>query len=499
MKHYSWMAVSALLLGFTMLNLTSCSKDEENGSTAPTEKEQGGKDDDGNKDSGKDDDKPVVVPDVVVTVDDSGQADGGHNFQIIDDNNFYIDGIKYSIEDDHLVVSGYDAVKFRDAAVIISTLNYQGRTMDVTSIKEYAFRDCKVMTSCVIGNKVTSIEFCAFYKCSGLTSVTIPSSVTSIEYNAFYGCSGLTSVHISDIAAWCAIDFSDYYSNPLPYAHHLYLNQKEITNLIIPDGMTSIGRSAFDGCSGLTSVTIPNSVTSIEVGAFRNCSGLTSLTIPNSLTSIGYEVFYGCRGLTSVTIPSSVTSIGDQAFDGCSGLTSVTIPSSVTSIGKNAFYGCSGLTSLIIPNSVTSIGIAAFNNCSGLTSITVENGNSKYDSRDNCNAIIETASNTLIAGCKNTTIPSSVTSIGVAAFYGCSGLTSVTIPSSVTSIERDAFSRCSGLRHVYCHAVNPPLAVSYSPFIDTPISSATLHVPAESLDAYKATSPWSEFGTIVAL
>ena len=470
------MAVSALLLGFTMLNLSSCGKEDEDGVAAQTEKENGGKDDDGNKDSGKDDDKPVVVPDVVVTVDDNGQADGGHNFQKIDDNNFYIDGIKYTIENDHLVASGYDAVKFRGAAVIISTLKYQGRTMDVTSIKEYAFRDCKVMTSCVIGNKVTSIE-----------------------YGAFYGCSGLTSVHISDIAAWCAIDFSDYYSNPLPYAHHLYLNQKEITNLIIPDGMTSIGRSAFDGCSGLTSVTIPNSVTSIEVGAFRNCRGLTSVTIPNSLTSIGYEVFYGCSGLTSVTIPSSVTSIGEGAFYGCTGLTSLTISSSVTSIGKNAFASCSGLTSLIIPNSVTSIGIAAFNNCRGLTSITVENGNSKYDSRDNCNAIIETASNTLIAGCKNTTIPSNVTSIGVAAFYGCSGLTSVTIPSSVTSIERDAFSRCSGLRHVYCHAVNPPLAVSYSPFIDTPISSATLHVPAESLDAYKATSPWSEFGTIVAL
>ena len=167
-----------------------------------------------------------------------------------------------------------------------------------------------------------------------------------------------------------------------------------------------------------------------------------------SVTSIGNRAFHGCSGLTSVTIPNSVTSIGEYAFYYCSGLTSVTIPNSVTSIGYNAFADCSGLTSVTIPNSVTSIGSSAFSCCSGLTSVTVDKNNGTYDSRDNCNAIIDSSANTLIVGCKNTTIPNSVTSIGGAAFSGCSGLTSVTIPNSVTTIGDGAFRSCSGLTSV---------------------------------------------------
>ncbi|MBR6251464.1 MAG: leucine-rich repeat domain-containing protein [Bacteroidales bacterium] len=167
-----------------------------------------------------------------------------------------------------------------------------------------------------------------------------------------------------------------------------------------------------------------------------------------SVTSICNSAFDRCSGLTSVTIPGSVTSIGDWAFSNCSGLKEITISDGVTSIGNDAFFRCSGLTSVTIPRSVTSIGKDAFERCSGLKTIKVEEGNTEYDSRGNCNAIIMTAMNTLIYGCKNTTIPGSVTSIGDRAFYDCSGLSRVTIPNGVTSIGDEVFRGCSGLKTI---------------------------------------------------
>jgi len=167
-----------------------------------------------------------------------------------------------------------------------------------------------------------------------------------------------------------------------------------------------------------------------------------------TVTAIGSKAFMECTTLKYAYIPSSVTSIGEHAFDDCTGLTSIVIPNAVKSIGNWAFSGCNGLTSIEIPNAVTSIGDRTFMGCSGLTSISVADDNKVYDSREGCNAIIETATNTLISGCQNTVIPSSVTSIGDFAFYGCSGLTSVTIPNSVTSIGGSAFSGCSGLTSI---------------------------------------------------
>mgnify|MGYP000065518134 CR=1 FL=1 len=265
----------------------------------------------------------------------------------------------------------------------------------VTSIGEYAFNRCSGLTSITIGNSVTSIGEYAFDGCSslkyneydnalylgnkdnsyvvlveaknrGIKSCEINEKTKVIYRGAFNECSSLTGVYITNIAAWCNIKFG---ANPLSYAHNLYLNGELVTELVIPDSVTSIESGAFSGCSRLTSITIPDSVTSIGNYAFSGCSSLTSITIPNSVTSIGEGAFRKCSRLTSITIPDSVTSIGSDAFYACSSLTSITIPDSVTSIGWGAFYGCSGLTSIIISNSVTSIGEKAFYECFSLEEV----------------------------------------------------------------------------------------------------------------------------------
>ncbi len=219
---------------------------------------------------------------------------------------------------------------------IPESVTYNGKTYKVTGIDNYAFSDCTGLTSITIPNSVTSIGYDAFSGCTGLTSITIPNSVTSIGSSAFSGCSGLTSVSVENGNP--KYDSRDNCNAIIYTSSNTLITGCE--NTVIPNSVTSIGGSAFSGCSGLTSITIPNSVTSIGSSAFSGCSGLTSVTIPDGVTSIGNRAFYNCSGLTSVTIPSSVTSIGVKAFSDCSGLTSVTIPNSVTSIGSSAFYNC---------------------------------------------------------------------------------------------------------------------------------------------------------------
>ena len=361
---------------------------------------------------------------------------------------FAVGGIYYNINGDEATVTYKGAspsstyYEYFGDVTIPATVTWEGTTYPVTAIGEGAFSNC-----------------------SEVTSVSIPNSVIDIGKNAFFSC-------------------------------------KRLTSIVIPNSVTAIGEAAFNYCSGLISATIGNSVLTIGNSAFAQCTNLTDIVLGNSVTSIGMAAFSLCYNLGSVTIPSSVTEISNLAFndanvdyfivdggnpkfdsrDNCNaiietatnkliwGSNHTVIPNTVKLISSGSFGSRRGLTSINIPKSVTSMGNLLFKGCTSLTSITVDSDNPKYDSRDNCNAIIETATNKLMEGSVNTIIPSTVTAIagyafterelttfvipdnvtdiGSSAFSSCSMLTSITLPNAITDIKFNTFSNCKSLTSI---------------------------------------------------
>ena len=376
----------------------------------------------------------------------------------------------------------------------------------VTAIGENAFSFCSGLTAVNIPNSVTTIGPNAFESCESLISVTLPDALTTIDDNVFGGCSSLTSIKIPGSVtsigegafSYCTALISMTVNAIIPPDLGDYAFQEVNKNIpvYVPGGTTNV-YSAADGWDeffnyietniffadpNVEAICLANwdfdedgqltfeeaaAVTDLG-GAFQGNEDITSFNELQYFTGLDYiGMFQGCHGLASITLPNSAEGIDNYAFEECASLTSITIPSSVTEIGEGAFYG-TGITSITIPSSVSTIGGWLFGECANLEQIIVEGGNPIYDSRGNCNAIIETSTNTLIAGCKNTTIPNTVASIEARAFYGCTGLTSIVIPSSVEYIGDYAFGDCTGLTSMIIFNTNIEMGDNVFEGVDIP-------------------------------
>ena len=386
---------------------------------------------------------------------------------------FEVDGIKYvPVSPSERTCDAIDCVYNESAenTKISNTVTYKNINMTVQSVGDFIctgnfyIKNLEYLFDSPIGSS-------AFSGCSGLTSVTIGSSVTSIGSDAFNNCSSLKKVIVPnfDIKKWCSIKFGNHYANPLYYARHLYSDENtEITELIIPDDMTSIPNYVFSGCSGLTSVTIPNSVTSIGSSAFSGCSGLTSVTIPNSVTSIGSYAFSDCSSLTSVRFENSkdntpVTLGSNSVFSGCP-LDEMYIGrklsyTTTSSAGYSPFYKKTTLRSVKFTDKETEISDYEFYGCTNLTEVSMGDG---------------------------------VKSIGTYAFSGCSSLEHFTCGRQLESIGKEAFSDCTSMTKFRTRAAVPPTCGAQA-LDDINKWECTLYVPTESIDDYQAADQWKNF------
>lgn len=408
----------------------------------------------------------------------------GNKYEI---NELKINGAKNVIISDGVTSIGQYAFSLCQSLESITLPN------SVTSIGHYAFTQCRNLINVNMGNGLKSISYGAFYKCSSLKSISLPNSVMNIGNNAFSECTSLESINIPDNLSYissnafegcnslknitvgkdnkalCVVNGVIYNKNIteivyIPNTVKEYVVPATVTSLEGLSGntsltkvsfeagskITSIGWSAFSGCSNITSIIIPNGVTSIENWAFANCSSLECISIPDSVKSIGISAFDGCSSLKNIVIPNSVTSIGVQAFDNCNGLESITISNNVKSISIRecpnltniqipygvesiSLVGCTAITSIVLPDSITSF---SFSKCTNLVNVAIPDGITSIDS----NAFKD------CTNLASVIIPGGVTSIGSSAFGGCSSLTSIIIPDGVTSIGAYAFYGCQKLR-----------------------------------------------------
>ncbi|MBO4481223.1 MAG: leucine-rich repeat protein, partial [Bacteroidales bacterium] len=391
-----------------------------------------------------------------------------------------------------------------DTLTIPQSITYDSITYTVNAIADIVFYNNNILQSIKIPNSVISIGKSCFEGCSSLKSISIPSSIEEIGTNAFYKCNELESLYIQDIGAWCEIRFDNKNSNPMSMVQHIYLNEEEITNtsltipptttlindyafaetgftnFILPDEVTSIGNSAFEGCVKLKAITLPNALVSLGNSAFKYCYSLETVTMPSELKTISADAFYDCYALTEVNLNDGLVSISDDAFYNCS-MTSIEFPNTLESIGSYAFY-CCPLSGIRLPDGLKSLGNGAFEYCNSLTEAYL--GKSlqmiPFAAFMNCFSLThveipETVTDIFdaaFAWCSLSEMPmndniryigndafeynpfsvfrlgKSVTTIGWGAFHSCKNITDVVIGDQVTDLGEAAFENCNNLESV---------------------------------------------------
>lgn len=366
---------------------------------------------------------PIVTP--IVNASDHGQLQDMYanlsrilgfvdniKKKSIPDELFKVGDLYYRATESHLTVEVAQAPSEDSSRAMIinipDSIVYNGYEYDVIRIGANAFSNCLNVKKITMPDTITDIGKYAFYKCSALLSIEISNNVVSIGDSAFSSCSSLVTI-------------------------------------TIPKGVKKLNSELFYGCSSLRVIDIPNGVRIIEDRVFNFCSALQSIKLPQSITSIGESALGYCSSLMNFEIPNKITILKKRILAGCSSLQVISVPANVHTIQDEAFSDCSSLTSLYISDSVEYIEYDITRDCNSLTRIWVDENNKKYDSRNDCNAIIETTTNTLIVGCQATIIPSSVTSIGEYAFSYVKNLVTINIPHGVTHLANRAFSCCYSL------------------------------------------------------
>lgn len=392
------------------------------------------------------------------------------------------------------LISGCVATSIPNTVNVIGRSAFEGTNLikvdipaSVTSIGAGAFQACEKLTKVVMSPSLTHIDNHAFFDCISLKSVNIPDKVVTIKFFAFYNCKELKEVTIGSSVESIEGEVFNYCdkleriivkaTNPPVCGKNYAFNtvDKETCRLVVPRESADLYKTAFEWkdfvnvetlagmgkCGDNLDWVLYDTGELVITGdgamydyvyedkrAKWDNELVKTVRIEGAVTNIGDHAFDECSNMTDIKMPNTITKIGSIAFSSCYALTDMSLPNTVTTLGSWAYSHCRSLTKVYIPKSLTDIGNWALIGCENVTSMEVEQGNPVFDSRDNCNAIIRSATNTLVAGCQTTVIPNTVTSIGRSAFYDCANLTNITIPTSVTTIEEAAFYRCRKLREV---------------------------------------------------